>query len=426
MGQLRNTYQHACDAFRQFRADHICDEDGPEALRFRECIRKYALLRVAWETPSDFPTPDEEVNEYQRILRQSYQEYSREHKEQRQLITNKTFVRAIVRIVSLLKRPIALSLLDHVYSFDRWDLPDPGAVLLNKQTLFHTMTLPQSWEAAEALSGVPLLMPARILTELPIAIYEAGAKLQALSIGCFPIRTSYSQICPPSFRGSSDRTLEDLREACQSLRVFRFGSREKVTHFAFRPEGISAEDRFYLDNYIGAALSSQHLKVIDLDMKDYCPRDLNNKPIGGYPLGNNVLQAPPPWPGLQAVNITHIALSERQLESLCSNLGIHLEHLSLARVELLSGSWSKALDILRDKIASRSKTKYIRVRLSHLYGGEFGPMWNFAAFPFPGEENFEYPNMPDVVRYVMGEGVDENPLRVAAVAAAMAMLSVSP
>ena len=79
------------------------------------------------------------------------------------------------------------------------------------------MAAPHNWRAIEELEGgAGELAPAKVLSELPIAIYKAGTALLELHISCFPLKSNHSALCP----GRHDcpgPAWADFHAACQYL-----------------------------------------------------------------------------------------------------------------------------------------------------------------------------------------------------------------
>jgi hypothetical protein len=86
--------------------------------------------------------------------------------------------------------------------------------------------------------------------------------------------------------------------------------------------------------------------------------------IAAYRIGS-VLSATK-WPRIRQARISDVSLNQGELEKFCSGLGYRLELISLHSIELLSGSWAGALDMLREKVSFRCLEMKCRSRWDEL------------------------------------------------------------
>jgi hypothetical protein len=127
---------------------------------------------------------------------------------------------------------------------------NPVVLLNNTEELSRSMTTPHDWRTIEELEGEVELVPAKIISELPIAIHRAGSTLREIHINCFPVRSNYSMICPDR-QDRLNPAWADLDAACQHLDEFRFGS-GTLKHFHNGDNHDPARGQSYMEKYLGA------------------------------------------------------------------------------------------------------------------------------------------------------------------------------
>lgn len=145
---------------------------------------------------------------------------------------------------------------------------------------------------------------------------------------------------------------------------------------------LLGREQALIEQYIGAVLSSEVLEVIDLRFRNTTARRDVLSYHGLFPKAIN-------WPRIRKLNISHISLTQDELEKFCSGLGYMVEDIHLHNIDLRSGSWAGALDMLRERI--RKKDQYMR----------HGDCYKSTGREF-GKEN----------ENVLGVGVTKNSLRV--------------
>jgi hypothetical protein len=403
--------------------DTIC----PLPLReYNRAMQYYHSMCSAWDgcvrpadenANEDGTANDADRLEHQRVLRQCHEEYRQKHEEQRQLITDGSFVNILAASISHMAHCSSLHFVDSIDSYLDLYSENPTLLLSKSHTeeLSRFMATPQKWRTIEQLEGGAKLVPAKILSELVIAIHKAGATLRHIHIGCFPLLTNYSMLCPDR-QDQLNPTWADLHAACQHLEEFVFGGLS-MNNQPLRYNHLSAEDQAFTDKYLRAMLSGQSLEVVCLNFYAFGISDRRrgtHRAKASYRIGS--ILGTTNWLHVKRAAISSVSLNQDELEQFCNKLGDRLEAIRLRSVQLESGSWAGAMDILREKVSSRCLDMKCKVALGGLTGGEFGKgkkernsldsMFKFKA------SDFEEPMIVTLSqKYVSGVEVAENPLR---------------
>ncbi|KAL4795190.1 hypothetical protein BDV19DRAFT_389590 [Aspergillus venezuelensis] len=334
------------------------------------------------------PAPIHGDDEYQEILRIGYEMFCLKHHQQLQILESHSFVRTLV--LCMLRMPNALSLgfsdevKDHPpqYSYD----PD---LLVDNEVLFRIITAPRSWQELEYTEDMHLAT-ARILSELPIAIHQAGVRLTDMYVGIFPCIRDQTLV----FSRPHDPTLWD------GLRA-DFG--DSLNCIPIRHSHLGRDDSLHLNEYLAALLGSPKLEIITIHTAAFALDDGRGRQ-SEYNLSPVLAAAK--WPCIRSLK--SVSITQSALEALFSGLGCSVEYLQLSSFELLDGRWAEALDILRDKVRPHATIYFTSSR-----GGEFGVRigrprkswydWNYSIPETP-------PISGEVVRYISGEEMN-NPLK---------------
>ncbi|VUC23974.1 unnamed protein product [Clonostachys rosea] len=346
--------------------------------RLFKCLDEYEALSSAWENyiqgQDPHPCP-QDLEPHQRVLRQSFESYKSLHEEQFDLLMSGSFVNTIASTTAKTQHPIALSIHDHIFWYsDDNDFSDEDystELILNREKLSRFLLQPHSWEEIEIMVGEPMILPIRILVDLPIAIHEAGGCLDSLSLDCFS--SAWRNVPMDYSHGSySESPWSQLKAACQQLRVFEFGSWIMNEQGSTR-HNVKAEDKFYVDKYVSVMLASPNLKCATIDMA--CLKLEENYYCLQTYLSQNSSSS------LQKLALEYVHLSQRDLEALCRMLGPKPVLVQISVTTLLDGSWSGALEMLRSQVRPSSRSRECKVSFFHLAGGEFGvvPEFDFGT-----------------------------------------------
>jgi hypothetical protein len=187
----------------------------------------------------------------------------------------------------------------------------------NTEDLSRFMATPQNWRTIEKLEGGAKLVPAKILSELVIAIHKAGATLREIHIGCFPLLTNYSMICP-DHQDQLDPAWAELHAACQHLEEFVFGG-GSMNNQPLRYNHLSAEDQTFTNKYLGAILSGQSLEVVRLNFYAFGISERRNdlhRAKASYRI-SSVLDTTN-WLRVKRAAISSVSLTQGELEQFCN------------------------------------------------------------------------------------------------------------
>jgi hypothetical protein len=343
---------------------------------------------------------------YQEILRTGYQEFREKHREQRQLLESQSFVRTLASCLVRMPNTRAVGFRDHEDILqEHYDEPD---LVLDMAVLVRLMTIPVSWHGIKRTKDLHHLT-ARILSELPIAIHDAGVTLRELEVGIFPSVRDHHLLCPEP---DSARLWVKLRAACQSLRRAGFGDGLRLGRLRYNH--MDPEESRHIDKYVAAFLSSSHLESVRIYGSPFGINDGLGRE-GEYNFSSALSAVN--WPRMRCVSISYVGVTQAVAETLFTGLRSEsVESFSMGGWELVedeeeggsgSGSWATAFDILRDKLVPQVKSLHYH----QCYGGEFGPRRVRAD---EGASDYVRSKTPSIVKevemYISGANM-ENPVR---------------
>jgi hypothetical protein len=271
------------------------------------------------------------------------------------------------------------------------------------------------------LFGVePVKIPAiRVLSELPIACHRAEVDLRGIHIYCFPMRDDHDNYAMLNPVSSSSPSWENLRSACQGLETFTFspgGSSVPQDH-------IAPASRSHIDGYIGAVISGHNLRRVDISLRRLGVVKKETDWRGEYPFGHTLMKAD--WPRLEELRLSELSFGESEFERFCDGLGDeNLKSVNLDWIRLYTGLWADGADILRQRLARKSKDGTLDLRLGSPLGGEFGlerlstdasefvELWEEELDVDIVEEVYGEPRLvAQARRYILGDkGIPNNPL----------------
>uniref|UniRef100_A0A8H7KEP3 Uncharacterized protein n=1 Tax=Bionectria ochroleuca TaxID=29856 RepID=A0A8H7KEP3_BIOOC len=421
------------------------EEDSQDEESFTRERKNYHDILFTWrrhETSADQDGDDPETtnhfvykiepvvrDEYQQILLQGHEIFRERHEAQQKLIETGLFVETIADLIRQIPNTVSLSVVDR-FTFKPHQRRDMS-LLLNKEELLPFLTSPFNWSELGNMPDPPQLVPARILTELPIAIHKSGRSLRHLHIGCIPVQHGFEHLDP----GTDGFSWAQLREACQQLEVFDLEG-PQMHHLPSRPESIPLPSRQFLVEFFGAFLSSTKLQ--DVRLSFYCLGVNDGRsnrrewcPLG--PIFRNIS-----WPSIRKARVSDIGFSQDELDQFFRGLGFGLESLALVSFQLRSGSWVDAIDMLHEKVAVRYATQEFFFHFADMTGVSSGgkktvDITTALMMGYTEDETSEStapmgrkarkkarkfskgsPSLLDLTKqYITGEGVRYNPLRPA-------------
>ncbi|VUC29323.1 unnamed protein product [Clonostachys rosea] len=280
--------------------------------------------------------------EYTQILLQGHKIFREQHEAQKKLIEKGLFVETVADLFREMPNSVSLSIVDR-FTF-KHDQRREISLLTNKEELSPFLTSPINWSELDTMSDPPRLVPARILTELPIAIHKSGRSLRHLHLGCLPVQHGFEELDP----GTDDFSWAQLREAYQQLEEFDLEG-PQMHYLPLRPENIPLPRRQFLIEFFGAILSSNKLQDVQLNF--YClgvNTGINSR-RQWCPLG--AIFRSISWPDIRKIQISDVGFSQDELDMFFKGLGFGLERVALTSFQLSSGSWADAVDMMHDRIA---------------------------------------------------------------------------
>ncbi|KKY34000.1 hypothetical protein UCDDA912_g06031 [Diaporthe ampelina] len=214
-----------------------------------------------------------------------------------------------------------------------------------------SLVQPMSWdEAADRQLGEP---PVDLLFRLPIAIHQAGARLDRISMQT----TTCAENFYPLFEKVRMNDFISLGTAINrmNLKSFTFLHHEDMKPRVRQTPSSEQLDSF--DSFISAMTNSRCLERfrlrLDAGWSDGgldADRQSGLGPFLHPDADSSDRWGQPDWKNLRDIHLSDFALHLSDLEGLAAQLresGTRLEFLTLQRTRLLSGTWSQALEILR-------------------------------------------------------------------------------
>lgn len=389
----------------------------------------YSYILSAWDECTDpgddgweKPWPADDPSRYKEFLYECYDEYRRRQEDQDRLLADGFYAAALAASAGRMTGLRALSFSDQMYrpteTLTRKELALPAR---DTAKLREMMIMPHDWATIEDFSPVPVLPPARLLWEVPIALFEGGVRLQEVAVSTLPLRSNSGMLCPLGSslgRGEAQPAWERLRAAFGGLRRVDVG-RLSVNMNIPRERHLPAEDKAHTVGYLAALLSGESLQQIGLhgqglELGDDIP----------HPALGSVL-ASARWSNLRELYIEDVSALQHEMEAFIGGLGDGLRSVSFLYVAIPDGSWEKSLELLREKIvrSGRSGRKvYVyfislegegmdSAAPSPAHGGSDSDSDSNAGLQSGDEEgNGGESLFRDMERYVLGEEGIANPL----------------
>lgn len=214
-----------------------------------------------------------------------------------------------------------------------------------------SLVQPASWEeATDRQIGEP---PVELLLRLPIAIHQAGARLDRISMQTNTCAEHYY----PLFEKVGMNDFISLGTAINrmNLKSFIFLHQEEMRPRVRQTPSPEEIDAF--DSFISAMTNSGGLERFWLRLDRGWPDgglDADRQSgLGPFLLPDDDSLdrwGQPDWRSLRDIHLSDFSLHLSDLERLAAQLkesGTRLEFLTLQRTRLLSGTWAQALEILR-------------------------------------------------------------------------------
>ena len=314
-----------------------------------QALRNFGALRGQWgmyaRNPGRKRWMERPLPKYMRILREGYNEFRRLREEQLRLLQDSSFANTLALAVSRMPNARSLTFLYEEHD-ETPDAADSASLLTNDEILSQFMARPLRQQTIkngpETVGDYPEFEAARLLWQVPVALYKKGAALTEILLSELPLYGNYSMLCP-----QGQTSWHDLGAACSNLEVFTC---ENARHWAGANEPLQGEDKIHFDNYVGTILSQcgQRLRVLELDY---------GVPSRGTDTADPVVSRLSAMPRIRRLGLRNMELQRQTFHALCSGLGNGLESLSLTHVELIPDDrgWERSVDILRNKMAVATK-----------------------------------------------------------------------
>ncbi|VBB81695.1 Putative protein of unknown function [Podospora comata] len=329
-------------------------ESCEAASNFDEICKSWSLMMEIWEEPAFDTSQQCERDEWSSILRNSYERFKALHLEQSRLVEDGIFTQKVASAIKRLGKVEHLVFYNTNHSkrcqfMEESDLAEyhPN-ILLDKAALTSWLEAGLSWKINEALFSNGSNFVARLLTDLPVAIHQAGHHLKSLVVNAFPRKGDYSMILPPT--KDRDSLLHQLRISCQDLQSVHI---DHHTHPPpTRTAPIEGQDKEIIDGYISAVISSPKLKTLNIDLTCFgLHLEGGSRPGDGYHLGP-ALSKCPPFPYLKELRVCGVKLDQQEFFTFVQGVGHRLRRLYVD-VKLQNGSWVSILELLRDRLAAQ-------------------------------------------------------------------------
>ncbi|KAK4182625.1 hypothetical protein QBC35DRAFT_467950 [Podospora australis] len=334
---------------------------------------------------------------YQEILLSGYEDFQQLHKQQYELITSGTFVKSIASSMARIGRRGVLVFIHsdeeslepqpsgsfwRVKDFSWPNFLEASGFLGSPQTIAGCLTGCLDWKNIERLEGGADLYPARILSELPIAISKVSplevSLLDRYTVRCFPVYPNTDKDC---LRPQLDCwNWGDLSMACSRLSAFHFS----LDHPPFDNfQHLPLKEMAPIEAFFGALLlgSAATLQLLSLNLKSrslcpysWCDPQPGPGLFGIMRKGGFLSSVTLSFPRLETLRLTGMEIEQAQFEHFCTAVAGSgcLKEISLEDITLHGPSWVGVTDILRKAVRNNVLRIGATVYLSHLWGGELG------------------------------------------------------
>ncbi|KAK4092841.1 hypothetical protein Purlil1_2766 [Purpureocillium lilacinum] len=322
--------------------------------------RERARAPTGWHLYVDDNT-HEKYPEFNEVLDKCHEEYWRRSVEQSSLLADGRFVNCLAAAMARFPRSGRVEFTD---STEYEDIITPTRyrklryLLDSPEGFCRYLCRPDPWVMWDTSTGDEV-RPAKIMAELPVAMWKAGARLEDVWIHCFP-HQAFSTLRPGQNQTDS-LVWRQLQDACQNLRSFYC----KPCDYGISCL-IQEQERTHVDDFFAAMLSGSRLELVRLELEGLgTTGDDGVTRNRWHQIGRAI--APARWPLLKALVLQGVSFHSHEFQQLCRGLGRGiLEALLMRDVQLDSGSWAVALDILRGRMKAQ------RVRTVSIWGLEGG------------------------------------------------------
>lgn len=298
-----------------------------------EAMDKASMVVSSWSyfhRDGHWDQPEYEGEErYQSLLERSHQEYRRLYNEQ-EALRGGAFVEAIATAFSTMPSARSLRCVDQDENDTRGNFRLMLQQMDDENVIVKDMFKPLSWGTAG--SSEPGSPPVEILLALPSAILRAGSWLTSFNIG-----TSLPRDL--TLFAASAGTMQGLNR----LESFGLSPLLDCNVHAFPPVDLSGVSQFR--TFLSAILNTPTLKRLELNF-----RDLNTNRTS-FSLSSLVEVCH--WPSLTYLRLQATSIHFEELVHLTECWANPIS-LGIEDINLLSGTWADALDLLRNRCTESS------------------------------------------------------------------------
>ena len=354
--------------------------------------------------------PLEEQVKYREILSDDHARYRKRWAAQKSLLSSGQFCRDVAGAMSRMPRATRLVMTDKdIWTLfgckmgqrvDRKDLARFLADPLRMETV--------PWFEASQFDS----LPTSLLTDLPAAIYEAGASITELSLDGFAPWSD--PMLAPFADEDRCRPL-----ACLSKKLVSFSFSTMDSVYRSFQDGLAVPVTVLgVFNTLKSFISSPALEELHLDCSVWSTHHNHFGDFGSTePNAFDLLFLGPKWPCIRNVELSGIPFDIAHLEAFLDRIdGENLQSVRFERMRLDIGTWEEVLDRLRDRFKDRQD---VFVFLKLLYGAEADSLstrrseWLYQVNRTAGLGK-PHPKVPEgftaFENYIRG-GLEKNPFR---------------
>ncbi|VUC30465.1 unnamed protein product [Clonostachys rosea] len=413
--------------FPQVAPTHL-DASSPGATRGRACLRAIdrllgddaplpALMAFPGLFDEGFPQhmpglvePDL-MDHYTQVINECYMDYRAEYERDYVVVSEGSLVSALAQLASTPNRQVSLS-------FSETPQEYPPQRTRKAEQIFSSMDETMWWLKRTIRPSEVYMYPrymqhvdmapyCAMFSELPIAIRQTGSSLNSLEFSGPLISSRNTILCPGGGSNAADALMmKQLQAALQDLQAFVLPNLYVVPP---RDEDQETPGGISMAQYISAALSSRHLRKIDLNPSESEEEAFLNEDPGPIDFGTCLSQMR--CRNLREVMLLNIQFTEEELTAFCRIVSPEIELLGLTGIDLTQGSWIPILDLLRNLLGERCARQECELLVADLRGSEMDEALEHLGLTpewMNGQILLDF--VKRILGYIRGEGDDENPL----------------
>lgn len=339
--------------------------------------------------PAQRDIDEETVREFQDVFERGHRNYASRLREQRSLLQDASFMQMMESCMRRLPNLLALSI----------DSKIPG--MYRSGVNYHVLDM-KKLESWVSTTGPPSyrrfehdLSMAAIMSQTFMAAYNAGVKVQHLSIECFPGSCVTSSSQPQETHFNEDMELYGKGQERKLMLGELFQNMRSVCLKGIYTPMYSYWHA-YLDDCISAAVSSRNMRnarISSIVGGFYTQRTVQEHRDERYSVGR-VLGEHAWWPRLEKLHVTDIGFGSKHFDNLLRRVEDgRLHQVILHMVSLLDGRWADVMESLRRSMATKKSPMVPSVSLKELVGGEIGDQTGVLTGPESASLDEEFGDM---------------------------------